>query len=105
MKVLVTGGMGYIGSHTVVELLENNYEVVIVDNLVNSKIDVLDKIEKITGKRPTFYQYDLCNYQDLETIFKENKTIFIHATNISCVKIIFAIFMHSNSIHCFFFVI
>ena len=52
MKVLVTGGMGYIGSHTVVELLENNYEVVIVDNLVNSKIDVLDKIEKITGKRP-----------------------------------------------------
>lgn len=46
MKVLVTGGMGYIGSHTVVELLENNYEVVIVDNLVNSKIDVLSKIEK-----------------------------------------------------------
>ena len=49
MKVLVTGGMGYIGSHTVVELLENNYEVVIVDNLINSKVDVLDKIEIITG--------------------------------------------------------
>lgn len=86
MKVLVTGGMGYIGSHTVVELLENNYEVVIVDNLVNSKIDVLDKIEKITGKRPIFYQYDLCNYQDLETIFKENKIdVVIHFAGLKAV--------------------
>ena len=86
MKVLVTGGMGYIGSHTVVELLENNYEVVIVDNLVNSKIDVLDKIEKITGKRPKFYQYDLCNYQDLETIFKENKIdVVIHFAGLKAV--------------------
>ena len=86
MKVLVTGGMGYIGSHTVVELLENNYEVVIVDNLVNSKIDVLDKIEKITGKRPTFYQYDLCNYQDLENIFKENKIdVVIHFAGLKAV--------------------
>ena len=86
MKVLVTGGMGYIGSHTVVELLENNYEVVIVDNLVNSKIDVLDKIEKITGKRPKFYQYDLCNYQDLETGFKENKIdVVIHFAGLKAV--------------------
>ena len=86
MKVLVTGGMGYIGSHTVVELLENNYEVVIVDNLVNSKIDVLDKIEKITGKRPKFYQYDLCNYRDLETIFKENKIdVVIHFAGLKAV--------------------
>lgn len=86
MKVLVTGGMGYIGSHTDVELLENNYEVVIVDNLVNSKIDVLDKIEKITGKRPIFYQYDLCDYQDLETIFKENKIdVVIHFAGLKAV--------------------
>ena len=86
MKVLVTGGMGYIGSHTVVEWLENNYEVVIVDNLVNSKIDVLDKIEKITGKRPKFYQYDLCNYQDLETIFKGNKIdVVIHFAGLKAV--------------------
>ena len=86
MKVLVTGGMGYIGSHTVVELLENNYEVVIVDNIVNSKIDVLDKIEKITGKRPIFYQYDLCDYQDLETIFKENKIdVVIHFAGLKAV--------------------
>ena len=49
MKVLVTGGLGFIGSHTVCELIENGYEVVIADNLYNSKIDVLDRIEKITG--------------------------------------------------------
>ena len=72
-SILVTGGMGYIGSHTVVELLENNYEVIIVDNLINSKLEVLDNIEKITGKRPKFYQYDLCNQNDLEQVFKENK--------------------------------
>lgn len=71
--VLVAGGMGYIGSHTVVELLENNYEVIIVDNLINSKLEVLDNIEKITGKRPKFYQYDLCNQNDLEQVFGENK--------------------------------
>ena len=71
--ILVTGGTGFIGSHTCVELIKENYNVIVVDNLVNSKIDVLDKIEKITGKRPIFYQYDLCDYQDLETIFKENK--------------------------------
>lgn len=86
MKVLVTGGMGYIGSHTVVELLENNYEVIIVDNLVNSKIDVLDKIEKITGKRPKFYQYDLCNYENLESTFKENKIdVVIHFAGLKAV--------------------
>ncbi len=73
MKILVTGGLGFIGSHTVVELLENNYEVIIVDNLYNSKIDVLDKIKKITGKETKFYQDDVCNKMALEKIFKENK--------------------------------
>lgn len=86
MKVLVTGGMGYIGSHTVVELLESNYEVVIVDNLVNSKIDVLDKIEKITGIRPKFYQYDVCGKELLTTIFKENKIdVVIHFAGLKAV--------------------
>ena len=51
MKILVTGGTGYIGSHTVVELINVGYEVIIVDNLCNSSIDIIDKIEKITGKR------------------------------------------------------
>ncbi|MCS6908332.1 MAG: GDP-mannose 4,6-dehydratase, partial [Anaerolineales bacterium] len=55
MEVLVTGGTGYIGSHTVVELLQAGYRTVIVDNLSNSKIQVLERIEEITGKAPTFY--------------------------------------------------
>ena len=58
-KVLVTGGTGYIGSHTVVELIENGYEVEILDNLYNSKIGVLDIIKKLTGVRPKFYEVDL----------------------------------------------
>ena len=55
MKILVTGGMGYIGSHTCVELLNLGMEVVIVDNLSNSNPEVLNRVETITGKRPTFY--------------------------------------------------
>ena len=86
MKILVTGGMGYIGSHTVVELLENNYEVVIVDNLVNSKVDVLDKIETITGIRPKFYQYDLCDKDLVRQIFSENKIdVVIHFAGLKAV--------------------
>ena len=63
MKILTTGGTGYIGSHVVIELLENDYEVEILDNLSNSKIEVLDQIEKITGKKPKFHQVDLCRSQ------------------------------------------
>ena len=58
-KILVTGGMGYIGSHTCVELIKSGYEVIIVDDLSNSREDVLDKLEKITNVRPKFYKYDL----------------------------------------------
>ncbi len=65
-KILVTGGTGYIGSHTVVELLERGYDVVIVDNLSNSEERVLDGIEKITGKRPPFECFDLCDTEALE---------------------------------------
>ena len=73
MKILVTGGMGYIGSHTVVELLNNNYEVVIIDNLSNSKEDVLDKIKSITGKEVKFYKGSVQDRELLTKIFKENK--------------------------------
>ena len=73
MKVLVTGGCGYIGSHTVVDLLNENYDVVVVDNLVNSKIDVLDKIKKITNKNVTFYKLDLCSKEELRKIFEKEK--------------------------------
>lgn len=73
MKILVTGGCGYIGSHTVVKLLEEKFEVVIIDNLVNSKREVLEKIKKITGSDVKFYQEDLCNLDALKTIFKKEK--------------------------------
>lgn len=72
MSVLVTGGTGYIGSHTVVKLLEANYDVVIVDNLSNSKIEVLQYIEQITKKKPKFYQCDIKDFNALNKIFKEN---------------------------------
>lgn len=75
MSVLVTGGLGYIGSHTVVELLNSNREVIIVDDLSNSKIEVLDAIEKITGKRPKFYKINYLDREKLEEVFKENNTI------------------------------
>lgn len=71
--ILVTGGLGYIGSHTVVELLEKGKDVIVIDNLSNSKIDVLDKLKKITGKDVKFYQNDVCDKDALRKIFKENK--------------------------------
>ena len=71
-KVLVTGGMGYIGSHTVVQLYEAGYEPIIVDNLVNSKPEVLNRIEKITGKRPLFYEFDVRDEENLSKIFDEH---------------------------------
>lgn len=72
MKILVTGGLGFIGSHTVIELLKNHHEVIIVDNLVNSKIEVLDKLAAITGVRPDFYQIDVTDEAKLEPIFQNH---------------------------------
>ena len=69
--ILVTGGTGFIGSHTTVELIEAGYQVVIVDNLSNSKIEVLDGIEKITGVRPAFEEVDLKDCQATENVFKK----------------------------------
>ena len=73
MKILVTGGTGYIGSHTCVELLNEGYEVVVLDNLSNSKIEVLDKIKQITGKEVKFYEGDMIDRSVLDKIFTENK--------------------------------
>ena len=73
MKILVTGGTGYIGSHTCVELLQKGYEVVVFDNLYNSKIDVVDKIKEITGKEITFYKADMCDKESMRPVFEENK--------------------------------
>lgn len=73
MTILVTGGTGFIGSHTCVELLDAGYDVVVVDNLSNSKKEVIKKIEKITNKNIPFYENDVCNKEALRKIFKENK--------------------------------
>lgn len=73
MKILVTGGMGYIGSHTVVELINQGFEPVIVDNLSNSFIDVLDKLKLITNKSIKFYKEDCTNYEKMDEIFKKEQ--------------------------------
>ena len=69
--VVVTGGTGYIGSHTVVELINNGFEVVILDNLSNSEITVLDAIEEITGHRPEFFQVNIDDAKELSTVFEK----------------------------------
>ncbi len=74
-KILVTGGTGYIGSHTVVELINEGFEVVIIDDLSNSSVDILDHIEKIVGTRPQFYQFDLCDQARLNDFFKKESDI------------------------------
>ena len=74
-KILVTGGLGFIGSHTVVELQKEGYEVLIIDNLSNSSIDVLGQITSITGKQPVFENIDLKNQHEIKTFFKSNKNI------------------------------
>ena len=70
-KILVTGGTGYIGSHTCVELLNAGHEVVVVDNLCNSKASVLDRVAKITGKRPVFVKVDVCDKSALSNVFAQ----------------------------------
>ena len=85
-KILVTGGCGYIGSHTCVELLNAGYEIAIIDNLCNSKIEVIDKIKKITGKDFNFYKEDLRNEDILDNIFKkENIEGVIHFAGLKAV--------------------
>lgn len=73
MKILVTGGTGYIGSHTCVELLNAGYEVVIIDNLYNSKLEVVDKIEQLTNKKFAFYENDVCDEEAVRRVFMEHK--------------------------------
>ena len=71
-NILVTGGAGYIGSHTCVELLEKGYNVIVVDNLCNSSEESLERVKKITGKDLKFYNVDCCDYNAFEAVFKEN---------------------------------
>lgn len=74
-KILVTGGTGYIGSHTTVELIHEGFEVVIIDNLYNSEKEVIDRIQKITGIKPTLEVFDLCDQKKLNEFFKNNNDI------------------------------
>lgn len=86
MAILVTGGTGYIGSHTVVELLNLNREVVVLDNFVNSSPDVIGKIKAITGKEFKFYEVDLLDKEKLEKVFEENNiTEVIHFAGLKAV--------------------
>lgn len=73
MAILLTGGMGFIGSHTAVELINEGFEVIIADNLSNSSPKVLDRIKTITGVKPAFYEVDVAVKEDVEKIFDENK--------------------------------
>src|SRR5690606_2607736 len=74
-KILVTGGCGYIGSHTVVDLIQNGYDVISVDNNSRSNPEVLAGVERITGKAVKNYKVDLCNYDDTYAVFQENTDI------------------------------
>jgi len=75
MKILVTGGTGYIGSHTSIELINSGFEVIIIDNLTNSKIEVVDRIENVTGIRPHFEKVEMCNINELESVFEKYQGI------------------------------
>ncbi len=72
-KILVTGGAGYIGSHTIVDLIENGFEVISLDNFINATTDVFEGINKITGKKIKNYKVDLCDYKKLKKVFKKHK--------------------------------
>ncbi len=86
MAVLVTGGAGYIGSHTCIELLNNGEEVVVIDNLCNSSKEALDRVERITGKKIIFYNEDLLNRNAVEQIFQnENISYVIHFAGLKAV--------------------
>lgn len=74
-KILVTGGLGFIGSHTVVELMAEGYDIVILDNLFNSSLGVLDRIAQITGKKPRFYECDILDIPAMERVFQQEKNI------------------------------
>ncbi|SMG27727.1 UDP-glucose 4-epimerase [Marivirga sericea] len=87
-KVLVTGGLGYIGSHTVIELMNQGYEPLIIDNLSNSEVSVLDRIEKITGKRPEFQQIEMRDKEQLQEVFWSNNNQIVGVIHFAAVLLV-----------------
>ena len=86
MSVLVTGGAGYIGSHTVIDLVENGYDPVIADNLCNSKFEAVRRVRELCGKDVKFYEYDLCDIEKVREIFaKEKIDCVIHFAGLKAV--------------------
>ena len=73
MNILLTGGAGFIGSHTCVELLNAGHDVIIADNLYNSSEKVIGRVEELTGKKVKFYKADACSFEDMDKIFAENE--------------------------------
>ena len=85
MRILVTGGAGYIGSHTSIVLLEQGHDVVIVDNLCNSKRVAVDRVEELSGKKVTFYQYDVCDEAKMREVFSKESIAVIHFAGLKAV--------------------
>ena len=88
MRILVTGGAGYIGSHTAVVLLEQGHDVIIVDNLCNSKRVAVRRVEELSGKQVAFYQYDACDEEKMRQVFSQEKIdAVIHFAGLKAVGI------------------
>jgi UDP-glucose 4-epimerase len=101
MSILVTGGAGYIGSHTCVELLNAGYDLVVIDNFSNSKIESLNRIKEITGKEVTFYEVDLLNREAVEMIFKQHSIeAVIHFAGLKAVgeSVVIPLYYYHNNI-------
>lgn len=86
MRILLTGGVGYIGSHTAVELIQSGYDVIIVDDLSNSEESVIDRIEQITNNRPVFYKADVTDRDALDKIFSEQDIDAVTVRSILAVR-------------------
>ena len=102
MKVLVTGGAGYIGSHTVLSLLENNYQVVVFDNLVNSSVESLNRVMQLTGKTVEFFEGDICDISALRTVFQQyNIASVIHFAALKAVgeSSVIPLKYYQNNVH------
>ena len=102
MNILVTGGAGYIGSHTLISLIENNHNVIVVDNLVNSKYKVIRRVERITGRKVIFYECDIRNESSLSSIFSAHQIdAVIHFAGLKAVgeSVMEPLMYYDNNVH------